>query len=116
MGETLPRPRTWGSSDDPGDGVTPRKAQKGIHPEGPWAGHLRSLYVNSSLQSVGDRRQLTGLQQGLESKGCRRCSNAHCAWGSSSQRPYEVDAVMSPFYRGANGDTELRGLRPESNF
>lgn len=61
VGETLPCPRTWGPSDGPGDGVTPRKAQKGSHPQGPRTGRLRSLYVNSSLQSVGDRRQLTGL-------------------------------------------------------
>lgn len=76
-----PRPRTWRSSDDLGDGVTPGMALRESHLQGPRAGHLASLPIDSSLQITGDKKAALRLHQGLGGASCRRWPSARCVQG-----------------------------------
>ena len=66
-----PRPRTWRSNDDLGDGMTPGTALRGSHLQGPQAGPLASLHVYSSLQITGDRKAALGAESGTRERRLR---------------------------------------------
>ena len=98
------------------DGMTPGMALRESHLQGPQAGHVASLHVDSSLQIAGDKKAAPRA-----ASGTRECQLQTSLWCSLPVGAIVTDtigtgAVTSPFYRRENRDTGSVGPRPESGF